>query len=124
MGYQESRPVYFLADPRTDSGSYYFYGTTNDDETRLANHRIEQVIAPYLIILRIANRRAFACDNADSGNVGSIHFKSRGKTTSGGMRPGEYPMNSMNGSEFGVGIEMTIDLHRGRVSGSEGSLGP
>ena len=38
-----------------------------------------------------------------------------------GMRSGGYPMDSMDASELGVGIEMTIDLHRGGVSGSEGS---
>lgn len=84
------------------------------------NHHLEQVIAPYLIIIRIANRRAFASDaGAEPANVSSMRFDSRGKTTDGS---GVRAVECTNAGELGVGIETTIsDLHRGGVSESEGS---
>lgn len=43
----------------------------------------EQVIAPFLIILRVANRTAWTSKSIPPGNIGSIHFKSRGESTVG-----------------------------------------
>ena len=41
----------------------------------------------------------------------------------GGEIPqGGHPVNSVDASELGAGTGTTIDLHRGGVSGSEGSF--
>jgi hypothetical protein len=63
--------------------------------TWLSNRGDEQVIAPFLIILRVANRSALTSDTITSGKVGSLHFKSEGKSTSdNGILPDEYPTSS------------------------------
>jgi hypothetical protein len=82
--------------------------------------RFEQVIAPLLIILRIADRRAVTSDAFTSD---SIHFRSRGGLTDvSGTASGRYPMGSMGAGEVG-GDERRIDLyHESRASGSKGSL--
>ena len=72
-----------------------------------------QVISSFLIILRVADRRALMSEDVASGNVGSIHFRSGGGSTGGGgtlADVDEHPMNHMgtNGEtsgEFGVGVE-------------------
>ena len=88
---------------------------------RLSHFCTHQVIAPFLITLRVANQRSSKNDTTVSGNVGSIRFSSQGKPVVGGGTP--HPMNSMDAGEFGVGVETTIDFHRDRtISGSEGSF--
>lgn len=73
-----------------------------------------QVIAPFLITLRVANRRALTKGAIASGNISSLHFASRGELTDfdrtfiDGNR-----MNSMNAyegtpSELYTGAESTI----------------
>lgn len=40
-----------------------------------------QVIAPFLVILRVANRRALTSTSVASGNVGSMQFRGQGEST-------------------------------------------
>lgn len=55
-----------------------------------------QVIAPFLIILRVANRRALTTNAAAPGKTSSIRFGSRGKLTDGsGTLFEEHPMSSI-----------------------------
>ena len=49
----------------------------------LSNHGCTQVIAPYLITLRVARRRAITSETI-SGTAGSIRFRSRGSTNGDG----------------------------------------
>ena len=49
----------------------------------LSNHGCAQVIAPYLIALRVAKRRALTSETI-SGTAGSIRFRSRGSTNGDG----------------------------------------
>ena len=56
-----------------------------------------QVIAPFLIILRVANRTALTSGAVTSGNVGSIHFRSGGGSTDG-------PMGSSGETSDGFGV--------------------
>jgi len=83
-----------------------------------------QVIAPFLITLRVANQRSLKNDTTVSGNAGSIRFSGQGNPAScGETLPARYPMGSMDAGQFGVGVEKPGDLHPDRtVSGSEGSF--
>ena len=56
-----------------------------------------QVIAPFLIILRVANRSAVTGDSVVSGGASSMDFRSQGRTTTSGSGTllDEYPMSSM-----------------------------
>jgi len=80
-----------------------------------------QVIAPLLIIQRVANQSALTSDAVTTGPVGSIHFRSRGESTSGdGPLPVTRPMDLANkfgkdSGELGVGVETTIHFSRGEV---------
>lgn len=47
-----------------------------------------QVVAPFLITLRVANRRALTSEMIASGNVGSMHFRSQGRSTTGEISGG------------------------------------
>lgn len=68
--------------------------------TLLSNHRGEQVIAPLLITLRVASRRALTSEAIVSGNIGSIHFNSEGKSTVGnGTLSDEHPVGSTDTHE-------------------------
>jgi len=74
-----------------------------------------QVIAPFLITLRVANQ-------STSGTVGSIHFGSRGRPIGGsGALPAVYPTSSMNGfgktsgDQHGVGTVTTVDSYCDKV---------
>lgn len=64
--------------------------------TLLPNCNHEQVIAPFLIILRVANRRALTSEAIATGNMSSIHFGNRGvESASGdGTLPGGHPASS------------------------------
>ena len=61
--------------------------------TLLSNHGYTQVIAPYLIILRVANRRA-STNDAISGTIESIHFRSQGSTDGDEINPDQDPQDS------------------------------
>ena len=75
----------------------------------------DQVIAPLLIVLRVANRSALTSETITSGNVGSLHFRSQGKTTSGDEAISEeHPTSSVDKdretpTESGVGTQAAID---------------
>lgn len=43
-----------------------------------------QVIAPFLVTLRVAHRRALTSEMVTSGDIGSIHFKSHGESVDDG----------------------------------------
>ena len=71
------------------------------------NRRDEQVIAPFLIILRVADRRALTSETIVSGNLGSIHFRSQGKSTVGnGPLRDEHPVSS---ADTHRGISQDLD---------------
>ena len=79
----------------------------------LSNRDSAQVIAPYLIILRVANRRALTSDTVSGTIVSTIHFQSPGPTDSDGSLPDGDPINSMevNGEapgELGTGTKDVI----------------
>lgn len=62
--------------------------------TSLSDHGNTQVIAPYLITLRVANQRALA-SNTISGTFGSIHFGTKRTTYSDGSLVDGSPVDSM-----------------------------
>ena len=64
----------------------------------VSNYSCTQVIAPYLIILRVAKRRAMTSEWI-SGNVETIRFRSQGLVGGGGFLPDR---NSMNATEVDV----------------------
>ena len=67
--------------------------------TRWSNLCIHQVIAPFLITLRVANQRSSKNDTTVSGNVGSMRFSSQGKSAGGETLPSRHPMGSMDAGE-------------------------
>ena len=79
-----------------------------------SNHHVEQVIAPLLIVLRVANRRALTSEAIVSGNIGSIRFRSQGESADdSGTVAYEYPTGSVgtdggNPSGLPDGSEDTI----------------
>lgn len=62
-----------------------------------------QVIAPYLVILRVAQRRALTSEMVTSGfnNVGSIQFRSQGTTDGDGSIPDHGPTSSTKANAEG-----------------------
>ena len=83
--------------------------------TLLSNNGGAQVIAPFLIILRVADRRVLTSEIIVSGNIGSIHFRSEGKSTVGnGSFPDGGPVGSTDvhgetPQELGPGTEIAIE---------------
>ena len=79
-----------------------------------SNHHVEQVIAPLLIVLRVANRKALTSEAIVSGNIGSIRFRSQGESADdSGTVAYEYPTGSVgtdggNPSGLPDGSEDTI----------------
>ena len=85
-----------------------------------SNNSEEQAIASFLVTLRIANQGTSTNISVVSGNIGSIHFGSRGRSTGGdGVALDESPMSSVDANgetrvEPDFGIETTtIDPHHG-----------
>ena len=80
-----------------------------------SNRGDAQVIAPFLITLRVANRKALTSEMVSSGNLGSIHFRSQGRSKDDiGTLPDGNPADSMetNGEApcgLGFGTETTIE---------------
>jgi len=78
-----------------------------------------QVIAPLLIIQRIANQSALTSDAIVTGHVGSINFRSRRESIAGNDALPRFPMSPTNkygkGLGEGVQVEVTIDLHLDKV---------
>lgn len=86
---------------------------------QISDQSDEQVIAPFLIVIRVADRRALRSNTAFSENTTSAL---RGKFTSGSRTlPGVYPMDSVDkhgktaGDRDLIGVQTTIDLHRDNV---------
>jgi len=77
-----------------------------------------QVIAPLLIIQRVANRRALTSRCVVTGSAASAHYRNSARTEVGGETvPGGYPLKSVHKCEggsrgLGVRVETTIDFHR------------
>lgn len=67
-----------------------------------SDHGYTQVIAPYLIILRVTKRRAVTRESI-SGTAESIHFKSQGSTDGDGFLHDGDPANAVgeNGEASG-----------------------
>lgn len=61
-----------------------------------------QVIAPFMIILRVANRSALTSDAVTTGNVGSLRFESEGDSTGDST-----DSNGETSERFGVGPQDT-----------------
>ena len=75
-----------------------------------------QVIAPLLIVKRVAEKNALPSDTITTGNTGSSGSQRESKG-SGGILPSGYHMDSMGkyggtSRELRVGVETTIDLRR------------
>ena len=86
-----------------------------------SNHDDKQVIATFLIILRVANRSSLTSQTI-TGSNNSIHFRRQGNST-GRNEPlsDTYPMSPMgtNGKttgEIGVGVGATIYTKRSKES--------
>jgi len=84
--------------------------------------RIGQVIAPLLIVHRVASKSALTSTAIVSGNVGLFKNGGRGKFTGdSGVLPGGSPMRSgmdwggMNSGELEVWVETTVDFHWEKV---------
>ena len=87
-------------------------------------HRIGQVIAPLLIIQRVANKSALTKNTMVSGRLGSVKSRSQGRSMGGsGALPGGDPISpadehEMNSGEAGAGVEIfetAIDSHRDQI---------
>jgi len=80
-----------------------------------------QAIAPFLIVLRVANRSALTSDTIVSGTVGSTHFRSQRESTVGvGTHSDGSTTRSVNvyghiPGEIGVEVQTKIELHRNKV---------
>ena len=86
----------------------------------LSNDDVKQCIAPFLIVLRVANRTALTSETVASGNIGSIRFRSQGESTGmdGTLSDGNPRVYSASGpdttrgetpGEFDTGDENTIE---------------
>jgi hypothetical protein len=80
-----------------------------NDGSRCLTPDGEQAISPFLIILRVANRRAVTSETIVSGNIGSLQFRSHGSAMGGSETlPEESPVSSTDAggetpSRLGVG---------------------
>ena len=77
--------------------------------------RVGQVIAPLLIVQRVANRSALTSETITAVPTISFNPWSRGEST-GGALPGGDPMSlderGKKSGELGFRVRTTIDLHR------------
>jgi hypothetical protein len=81
---------------------------------------LRQVIAPLLVIQRVATQSALTSNSVATGNLGSFHFRSRGKTMGdSGTLAGAHPVDSAdkyegkNSNELDVGVNTTLEFRRG-----------
>ena len=85
---------------------------------------IEQAIASLLLILRVANKSAFASNTVASGRINEFKTRSRGESADSGALPGgddASPADErvMNTDELVVGVATGyIDPHQARTQGS------
>ena len=73
-----------------------------------SNYGCTQVIAPYLIILRVAKRRAMTSESI-SGTAESIRFRSQGSTDDDESLPDGDPMNATEVNREAVGEYVAVD---------------
>ena len=73
---------------------------------------VTQVIAPYLVILRVANRRALTSESI-SGAVGSMHFRNQGSTDDSG---------SIYDGGLEDAMEVNVGAHSELVTGDKNAL--
>ena len=73
-----------------------------------SNYGCKQVIAPYLIILRVAKRRAITSESI-SGTAESIRFRSQGSTDGDGSLPDGDPMNVTEVNSEAAGEHVAVD---------------
>ena len=88
----------------------------------LMRRRIGQVIAPLLIIQRVANKRGFTSNTITSRHLmSSFKIRSRGMSTGGNVTlPGRNPISSLdergvNFGELGDGDETTTDFYLDKI---------
>ena len=83
--------------------------------TFLSDYDNKQVIAPFLIILRVANKRSLTGDSIIPRDISSLHFGSKWKSSGGhNTLPGGYSMDSTDVDEKtpgvpGIGTESSVD---------------
>ena len=83
--------------------------------------RVGQVIAPLLIIQRVADKSALTSDTVVSGHLCSFKAKNRGELTGGSVAlPNGNPMDSTDrigkdSDEHEVGVETMVDFHRDEI---------
>ena len=83
--------------------------------TFLSDHGNKQVIAPFLIILRVANQRSLTGGSIVPRNISSLHFGSKWKSSGGhDTLPSGYSMDSTDVDEktpevLGIGTESSVD---------------
>ena len=81
----------------------------------LSNMAIGQVIAPLLIIQRVANRSAMMSDTIKSGHSNSLHFRSQGESTgdshalSGGYPMGSVDNHGIDTNDLEIVVETRVD---------------
>ena len=73
-----------------------------------SNYGCTQVIAPYLIILRVAKRRAITSESI-SGTAESIRFRSQGSTDGDGSLPNGDPVNATEVNSEAAGERVAVD---------------
>ena len=80
-----------------------------------------QVIAPLLVIQRVADKSALTGDIVVSAHLSEFKARSGGQLTAGSVDlPSGDPAcsvdgNGKNSGELGAEVESTIDFHRGEV---------
>ena len=84
---------------------------------------MEQIIAPLLIVRRVANRSVLGSDNIVVAHFDPFHVVSRGEQMGGGgISPGVNPMDSADEDvkstgelEVKIDVEMPMEFRRGEV---------
>ena len=95
----------------------------------LSNRGNEQVIAPFLIIFRVANRTALTTDTIATGDIpiGSLHFASQGGSEGRVTLSDGYPLAivDMSGDVFdGRGVSASVETTVDEVGLSQGPKDP
>ena len=76
----------------------------------LIYQRIGQVIAPLLIIQRIANKSALMSNTLSPGGIEEFEARSRGESTAGAV-PRRFPVSLIGG----VRVDTTVDYHQDKA---------
>ena len=82
---------------------------------------VGQVIAPLLVIQRVADKSAATSDAVVSGRISDFEVRSRGELTGGsgalssGCPASPVDQYGINSYELRVKVGTTIDLHRDKV---------